>query len=180
MDPLYQLLQLGLTERVILYLRRHWFVFLKKLLTFIIEAIVPVLIYLGLINFAPDIFSNQSLMVILVLAVSLYYLFIWVILFYNWLDYYLDIWVITDKQVINVYQNGLWNRAVARQPLANIQDVMAEEKGIWPTLFHFGNIKIQTAGSEGHFILSEIPNVFEVAAKINDLVKYAPKDGLKK
>jgi hypothetical protein len=180
MDPLYQLLQLGLTERVILYLRRHWFIFFKKILIFIVEAIIPILIYLGLVNFAPDTFNNQALMAILVLAASLYYLFIWVVLFYNWLDYYLDIWVITDKQVIDVRQIGLWDRTVARQPLYNIQDVMAEEKGIWPTLLHFGNVKIQTAGTEEHFLLSEIPNAFEVAAKINDLIKYAPKDVLKK
>lgn len=179
MDPLYQLLQLGLTERVILYLRRHWFVFFRRILLFLAEAAVPILVYIGLVNFLSDIFNNQPLITLLFLAAGIYYLFIWVIFFNSWLDYYLDVWVVTDKQIIAVRQVGIFNRTVARQPLYRIQDVIAESKGALPTLLHFGNVKIQTAGQEGHFLLAEIPNVFEVAAKINDLIKYAPKEVLK-
>lgn len=180
MDPLYQLLQLDLTERVILYLRRHWFVFFRRILLFLVKAVVPVLVYVGLVNFLPDIFNNIPLITLLFLAAGIYYLFIWVIFFNSWIDYYLDIWVVTDKQVINVHQVGIFNRTVARQPLYRIQDVIAESKGVWPTLLHFGNVKIQTAGQEGHFFLAEVPNPFEVAAKINDLIKYAPKEVLQK
>lgn len=180
MDPLYKLLQLGLTERVILYLRRHWFIFFKKILLFLIEAAVPVLIYAGLINFLPNIFNNRQLILVLFMAAGIYYLFIWVMLFNSWLDYYLDIWVVTDKQVIDVRQNGIFNRLVVRQPLYRIQDVLAESKGVWSTIFHFGNVKIQTAGQEARFLLAEVHNPFEVAAKINDLIKYAPKDVLQK
>lgn len=180
MDPLYQLLQLGLTERVIFCLRRHWSTFSRKILLFLIEAIIPILIYIGLVNFWPDVFNNQVLITLLFLAASIYYFFIWVILFNSWINYYLDIWVVTDKQIIAVQQKDIFNRTVARQPLYRIQDVTAESKGYLPTLFHYGNIKIQTAGPEEHFILEQIPNVFEVAAKINDLIKYAPKEVLEK
>lgn len=179
MEPLYNLLQLSLTEKVILKLRRHWFIFFKNLLIFILEALIPVVIYFLLTNFWPDILANPTNATILFLVVTLYYLFIWVTLFYHWINYYLDIWVITDKQVICVQQNGIFNRTVSRQQLYRIQDVMAKSKGVWPTILRFGDVKIQSAGAEEHFLLEQVPNPFEVETKIENLVKYSPKDVLK-
>jgi hypothetical protein len=180
MDPLYKMLDLDLNEKVILRIHPHWFVFLKKVLIFLLEAIVPILIYLILVNFFPEVLSEERYTTLLFLGASLYYFFIWTILFYNWLDYYLDFWVVTNKQIIAISQCGLWNRKVIRQPLYNLQDTIAESKGFWATLFHFGDVKIQSAGPENLIIFSQIPNPFEIAAKINDLVKYSPKEVLKK
>lgn len=160
MVPLSQLLQLSLGERVILLLRHHWFIFFKKFLIFVIEVLVPVLIYFYLTNYRPEILTNQPLVALLTLAASLYYLFIWTMFFHTWLAYYLDVWVITDKQVIGVKQNGIFNRTVLRHPLYRIQDVMAESQGIFATFLHFGNVKIQTASAEQHLILEAMPESF--------------------
>jgi hypothetical protein len=55
---------------------------------------------------------------------------------------------------------------------------MAESQGMFATFLHFGNVKIQTAGTEERLMLESVPESFAVAAKINNLIKYVPKEGL--
>lgn len=177
MEPLYNLFHLSIGEKVILRLRRHWFIFFKRSLLFVIEAIVPLIIYILIANFSPDLLATQPTNVFIIFGTSIYLLFIWVIYFNSWINYYLDLWLITNKQIIDVNQVDIFNRQVSKAPLFRIQDVMAECKGFFPTLLDFGNVYIQTAGSseEERFILKQIPHPFEVANKINDLIKYTPK-----
>jgi uncharacterized membrane protein YdbT with pleckstrin-like domain len=171
MDPIYQMFHLDFNERVIYKTRPHWFIFFKKIIIFLIEAIVPVIIYAVINNFFPELLIDQRVFALLFLGASLYYLFIWLILFYNWVDYYLDMFIITDKQIIDVAQRGIFNRRLAQYPLSRIQDVMVESKGIFPTMLHFGDLHIQTAGAQARTCFDNIPEPFLVADKINDLIK---------
>jgi len=171
MNPLYKLFQLNLTEQVILVLRRHWFVFFKKVLIFLIWNAVPLIIYAILNNFFPKILVSYSANTLIIMGISAYYLFLWLVLFNTWVNYYLDMWVLTNQEIIDAKQKGLFNRSVARQPLNRVQDVKAISKGYCQTFFHYGNVEVQTAGENKNFIFEEVPNPFEVADKINDLVR---------
>ncbi len=171
MDPIYRLFNLDFAERVIYKTRPHWFIFFKKLLVFLIEAAVPIIIYGIIINFYPTLLIDQRVFAILFLAASLYYFFVWLILFYNWVDYYLDLFIITDKQIIDVAQAGIFNRTVVKYPLFRVQDVMAESKGVFPTILHFGDLNIQTAGAAQRTSFKNIPEPFNVADRINNLIK---------
>ena len=171
MNPLYKLLHLNLTERVILVLRRHWFVFFKKVLVFLIWNLAPVIIYAILNNFYPEIIVSENSMALLLLLGSGFYLFLWLTLFYTFTDYYLDMWVVTNQEIIDVKQKGLFHRVVVKQPLSRIQDVEAKSQGFSQTFLNYGEVKIQTAGAEGKFVFEEIPNPYKIADKINDLVK---------
>jgi len=178
MIPSYRLFRLEFNEKIILSLRRHWFVFFQKILKFIFWTILPLIVYLFLQSFFVEILTHPFIGPLLIVAASLYYLFIWLMLFYDWVDYYLDIWLVTDRQIINVRQIGLFNRTVSKQPLTRVQDVMAESKGFLPTFLHYGTVYIQTAGSAERFVFEQIPNPFKVADKINNLVKYLPPQPL--
>lgn len=165
---------LDFTERVIYKTRPHWFVFFKKILIFLIEALVPVIIFAVINNFFPELLIDRRVFALLFLAASLYYLFIWLILFYNWVDYYLDLFIITDKQIIDVAQRGIFNRKLAQYPLSRVQDVMVESRGVFSTLLRFGDLNVQTAGAQARTCFNNIPEPFFVADKINDLIKRLP------
>jgi len=105
------------------------------------------------------------------MGISLGYLFLWLVLFNNWVNYYLDIWVVTNQEIISVDQKGLFNHTVARQPISRIQDVKATSQGYAQTFLNFGNVEIQTAGENANFIFEEVPSPFKVADKINDLAE---------
>ncbi|MCX7778930.1 MAG: PH domain-containing protein [Patescibacteria group bacterium] len=165
------LLQLDLDEKVIFFLRRHWFIFFKKILNSLLLGSLPFLTYFVLKIYFPHLLADKIVYPLLVLVASLYLLFTWISLFHAWIDYYFDLWVVTNKQIIDVEQAGLFSRTLSKQPLIRVQDIMAESKGFFPTLFRFGNVYIQTAGAKERFIFRDIKNPYEVSQKINKLVR---------
>jgi len=144
-------------EKIILSMHRHWFVLLGKLGSFIGLALGPAIVWIIGHSLAGwPLQSNSSGFGIAVVVASLYYLFIWIVLFGFWLDYYLDYFLVTDRRVVDIEQSGLFNRSIAELRLYRIQDVTSEVKGFWPTILRFGNVYIQTAGTEERFVFEQV------------------------
>ena len=74
-----------------------------------------------------------------------------------WIDYYLDAFVITDKRILDIDQIGLFRHTVSEFRMDKVQDVTIEVPNFSATFFHYGNIKIQTAG-ESFFSINEVPS----------------------
>lgn len=144
-------------EKIILFLRRHWFIFLIRIFLVLILIIILVVIYIFFTavnsNFRESVFFN-----LLLFGESLAILFIWNFFFILWLDYYLDAWIVTNERIINIEQRGFFIRKISELKLTKIQDVASEIIGVIPTLLNYGNIHVQTAGEEKHFIFFQIPN----------------------
>jgi hypothetical protein len=111
----------------------------------------------------------------------IYYLAIWEFFFTEFVSYYLDLWIITNDRLIGIEQEALFARTVAELDLYKIQDITSEVKGIFPTIFNFGNVFIQTAAEEGRFHLKNVPDPHNLRRKIMDLAeedrKYHVKTG---
>ncbi|HAO81234.1 MAG: hypothetical protein UV57_C0044G0008 [Parcubacteria group bacterium GW2011_GWD2_43_10] len=161
-------------EKVILELRRHWFSFFRQAFIYLILLVGPLLAYYFIDKFEFSLWShiyNGGLAeVITRLAISLYYLGVWVFFFHTWLDYYLDVWIITNERVLSLEQRGVFSRRVSELRLGRIQDVASEVKGMWETFLHFGNVNIQTAGEQPNFLFHQVPNPYEVAERLMRLV----------
>ena len=154
-------------EKVVLQLHRHWFVFFLKILTVLILAGLPSLGVWLWNHSAHWMLADDSLgYALLVMLGSAYALFLWMLLYGFWLDYSLDYFVVTNKRVVDIEQSGLFDRTVAEQLLNRVQDVTHEVKGFWPTIFHYGNVYIQTAGEKERFIFEDVPNPDKVVAAI--------------
>lgn len=156
-------------EKIILLLRRHYLILLSKLAFWATVAILPPIFYLLFKDtlVLKSLFGNQYLEPITMLFISTYYLYVWLFAFHSFVDYYLDVWVVTSHRIINMEQKGLFARSVSEQKLFRVQDVTAELKGVFSTLFDFGTVYIQTAGEEPRFTFKQIPNPNRVAKKIN-------------
>jgi uncharacterized membrane protein YdbT with pleckstrin-like domain len=74
--------------------------------------------------------------------------------------------LITDKNITQVLQKGLFNRQMSQLSFANVEDVTSIKKGIFATMFNFGTLKIETAGEQEHFIFEYCPNPNEYAKQI--------------
>jgi len=155
-------------ERVILFLRRHWFIFLMRLLLIITAIIGLVLIYV-FFNLTAENFPESDYFNLLLFGESLGTLFIWNLFFILWIDFYLDAWIVTNERIINVNQKGFFNRDISELKLTKIQDVTSEIIGVVPTLLKYGNIYVQTAGEKERFVFFQIPNPNEVKNTIVQL-----------
>ncbi len=65
--------------------------------------------------------------------------------------------VITDKNITQVLQGGLFNRKVSQLTMANVEDVTAIQHGIFATLFDFGELRVETAGEQENFVFTFCP-----------------------
>jgi hypothetical protein len=152
-------------EEVILLLRRHPFILVRQNLIYLLYFSIPIVVYvLGKTLFT--FILSFPLYPIFILIVSLYYSFFSMFLLIEWIDYYFDAWVITNKRLIDVEQIGLFRRIVSETRLEKIQDVTFEIKGIFGTLFHYGNIHVQTAAEAQRFIFKNIPDPGDIKTKI--------------
>ncbi len=163
-------------EEVVIHLWRHWFIFFKLSLMFTGLTLALPLVYILLINIWPNVSSNPVFQAIFTVFALSYYLIMLVFLLTAWTETYLDVWTVTTERIINREQNGLFNRVVSELDLGVIQDVTAEQKGLFPTILHYGDVYIQTAGTTERFIFEQIPNPYKVAKIIQKLNEHARKD----
>jgi uncharacterized membrane protein YdbT with pleckstrin-like domain len=170
---------LSKNEKIIFLIRHHWLIPFKIAIFYLFLALIPFLGYYLINRFIPEFLNQLSSDIanlISILSLSAYYLLVLLFFFHSWLDYYLDLWIITNERVIDIEQKGFFSRIVAEHKLSRIQDVSSEVRGILPTLFHYGNVKIQTAGEEQLFIFEKVPHPQELSRKIHELVENAVKE----
>lgn len=144
-------------ERVILLLRRHPFVFFLVAFAFLLLALLP--FGLRLLLPFPVLTSLQGTAWegVILLAGSAYYLFVWLFFAFAWIDYYLDLWIVTDERIVSIEQAGLFHRVISEQRLIRVQDVTSEIRGILPTVVHYGQVFVQTAGERERFVFEQVP-----------------------
>lgn len=144
-------------ETIILFLRRHWFIFFMRLLLIIVSIIVLIAIYFIFFSLNSN-FQESAYHNLFLFGESLATLFVWNFFFILWLDYYLDAWIVTNERIINIEQRGFFMRNISELKLTKIQDVTSEITGVIPTLLNYGNIYVQTAAEKERFTFYQIPN----------------------
>lgn len=158
--------QLRENEKMLLVIRKHWFLMAGPVLVFIILVTLPLL--LRSIIFLPAELEAEF-GYLFPLGYILYALSLLILLFFAWTVYYLDQWMVTSERLIDIEQHGLFSREVSEIPLHRVQDVTMEVHGLLETLLHFGTIKIQTAG-EREFLIRGVPHLTEIK---DTILKYA-------
>lgn len=147
-------------EKVIHEIRRHWYVLLTESFFVVILFLIPWAVFFGIDALNVRLSQGEGS---LFFFFSTLWLFVtWIIFMVVWTNYYLDVWLITNKRIIDIEQFGLFKRDVSEFRLDRIQDVTIEVKGILPTLLHFGDIHVQTAGEARMFIIKAVPNPYKV------------------
>jgi uncharacterized membrane protein YdbT with pleckstrin-like domain len=156
-------IQLETDERVLIQVRKHWFILFTQMLGLILGGIFPLVAYslFHAMGFF-DALSTTSLSIPIPAVVALYacwLLIIWMAIFNVWTNYYLDVWTITNKRLIAIDQCGLFNRSTGSFRLERLQDLNVHVNGIIATFLNFGTLEAQTAaGSEEEFRASGLPN----------------------
>lgn len=164
------------TEKIFLLIRRHWFTYsIFWILTFlmILPIIVVVIIWVGGLLEITPLVGN-----FIILGGSIYSLGILALLLYGFVDYYLDIYVVTDRRIVDIRQNGFFRREISELYLREVQDVNAKVLGFFPTVLHFGEVIIQTAGEIDNFIFHGVPHPYQISKIIVDLHESVVKEAV--
>jgi uncharacterized membrane protein YdbT with pleckstrin-like domain len=153
-------------ERVVLLIRRHPFFIIMHVIFLVILAVIPAAVYKSFFLFI----SSHDLTTTFFFVYSLWCLFIWSSIFYALTMYTLDVWIVTDRRIIDSAQHGFFNRTVSELHISRIQDISVQTKGVIQTFIKFGDLQVQTAGTEDKFRFVQIPHPERVKDEIMKLV----------
>jgi len=157
-------------EKTILFLRRHWIEILGMFLSLIGYLVIPAIFYLVLTTSGIET-TAIAWQTFGILGLCIYSLVGLLLLMTLFTDYYLDTWIVTTERIVNIEQLGLFSRVISTLHLNQIQDVTAETNGFFETIFTYGNVRIQTAGSTERFHFKNIDNPEDVKNTIVQLVE---------
>lgn len=158
-------------EENVFFLRSHWFTLLPVILGFLVILVLPFAVWYGVNIGNPEFFATPGYAALYVLGASMFFLYAWLFLFQNFIDYFLDIWIITTHRVIDIEQHGLFGRTTSELLLDRVQDVSSEVKGFIHTIFDYGNVHVQTAGERERFVFEKVPHPVHVSKRILELAE---------
>ena len=158
-------------EKVLLFLRRHLITNLDWALIALILALIP-----PLISLIP-LFSDIDLFGILrlpsrfsIFFLIFYYSSIFSFMLVNLMSWFYNSGIVTTRRIMDIDLHDLVYKDVATTRLSSVQDVTYVQTGFVRSLFHFGNVQIQTAAERGHFEIEAVPHPDKVSHLIEDFM----------
>jgi len=154
-------------EIVVLFLRQHLIVNLGWVLLAILLIFAPIVVF-------PLIISALGLTI----AVPPNYLFIGALFWYvgtfgfvlaKFLGWYFNIYIITNERIVDIDFYYLLYKHFSQAELTKIQDLSYVSGGIVATFFHYGNVRIQTAGEMPNLEFDRVPRPDKVVETIRSL-----------
>ena len=110
---------------------------------------------------------NPQAQQIAALVGAIWVLFWLVTAYFLWYQYQHDIWILTNQRLIDSNKKNWFNHDLSSADLVNLQDISVVTNGIFPTLFHYGDVRCETAGRTSVFTLNEISEPATVLSAID-------------
>jgi len=160
-------------EQVLLLLRRHPITQVGWFLTALLLAVVPFLFNaIGMLAFLPGNYQFA--------ATIGWYLIIVGFALESFLSWFYNVYIITDERIIDVDFYNLLYHNISSAKLDNIEDITTEAGGVLASLFSFGTVKVQTAGSVTEFDFEDVPQPAKVTAFLNEMLLEEEREELEK
>lgn len=153
-------------EKVVHVIKKHWITFSWSLFKVFIILLIPFL----LIYFLFATMWGTIVFFVIIIIGLVYGVFEWV----NW---YFDSLIITNKRIIDIDQKSIFSRKVSEAYYDKIQDVTFETTGFFSTMFNYGKINIQTAGSKEVMQMDHVENPKKIQEMIMELQQKIKGEG---
>jgi ABC-type multidrug transport system fused ATPase/permease subunit len=155
-------------EQIYLVIREHWVHLLLKIFVWVFFSAALVVFNRFAQTNIPALFVGawgQTTS----LFTQVYTLFLTLALFLIFVIYYLNIQIITGIRVVDISQEGLFSHTISELHIDKIEDATSETNGILGTVFNYGNVYVQTAGTVERFEFHNVPNPAAIEKLVLDL-----------
>ena len=150
-------------EEVYLLLRSHPFTQIGWILSSIFFFIV-----LFILNFFIQSFFNLGQILIMNLFSIIFILsYIW----FNVLNWYFNVGIVTSIRVIDIDFYAILYKEITIAQLEKIEDITVKSGGYFESIFDYGSIFIQTAGTEENIEFINVPHPTDAVQLINKLLR---------
>lgn len=150
-------------EEVLLVVRSHPISQLSWIINGFILIFILILIDITLFNSLTFIHFIVVNLICSFLVVS----FLW----FNFLAYFFNIGIITNQRIIDVDYRTVFYKDVSETIYSKIEDVSAKSTGMFQSFFDYGDVYIQTAGSNNNLQFESVSKPSQVVKKIISLIE---------
>lgn len=161
LHPTYKFETQKANEHLFLLVRAHPFTQLGWIINTV--ALVFLLIFLNFF-FAYFLSSTQLIYLNVFVGVAIFS-YAW----YNFLSWYFNVGVITNERIVDIDFYNILYKEVSEANISKVEDVTSKVGGFFGSFFSFGDVFVQTAGTEKNIEFLGVPNPTEIVSLINDL-----------
>jgi len=154
-------------EIIILLVRRDLITNVPWIAAAIVLIFIPILISSFSSLFTP--FFNFSIQTQLV-GVLFYYLIVFGFILIEFTLWYFNIGLVTNKRIVDFDVSGILSKHVSETRLNLIEDVSYIQVGSVRTIFNYGDVVMQTAGSLPNFEFDRAPEPARIVRIIGDMI----------
>lgn len=157
-------------ERIIFFLRQHFAVNIPWILIVIVLLLIP--IFGGAFAFeqvaamVPDMPDAYFLVLPII-----WYIGVFGYALMSFLHWYFNIYILTNERIVDIDWVNILYKKFSTTKLDKIQDVSFKQAGFTDLIFNYGNVYVQTAGSEQNFEFISVPQADVVVHQINEMIK---------
>lgn len=151
--------QLKPEEEVLEVVREDFFPHLPKILLFAVWFIVPWFFLFPLLR--AGVFGVVAFLLLVLTSAVFGYR--------EYLKWSHTVFVITDRRIIDIEQNGLFDRVFSEVSFPQVDEVSYKIKGFFPTLLRYGVLVIKTTGNAADLEFVRLRGPARLHDLINDL-----------
>ncbi len=156
-------------EILLLFLRRHFITNLSWFLKAIAMGLIPIIFeFLSAFGFYSSNFVSPAGKLV---VYGFYYFFIFSgYIFVNYMTWFYNISLVTNIRIVDIDFSEVVFEHVAATKLSQVEDVSYAQIGLFRSLFDYGDVHVQTAGSASNFEFLAVPHPENVIRIINNLL----------
>lgn len=154
-------------EDIILLIRKHPASYILKFFLFIALLFFP-LLFLTIMK----TLMGEDMSYVLWIGSSLVFLLLALtVLMDTYFKWFYSVNIITTERIVDVDFNDVLHHKYAEAQLEKIEDVSHRPVGILSSLFDYGDVNIQTAGTKPEFVFDSVPRPRDVQDTLLDLLE---------
>ncbi len=158
-------------ESIVLFLRSYFVTNLSWIFLSIVLVILPMALAMFLPNMHISFLTSETASHFTTIFVLLYYLIVFSYIFLSFLTWFYNVFIVTTERIVDINYSDIVVHNMAETNLSHIEDVRYTQSGFIPSFFNYGDLFVQTAGTEENFKASSIPKPGEATDIITGLME---------
>ena len=77
-----------------------------------------------------------------------------------------DVIIVTNEKIAQVLYKTIFNRKISQLSIGDVQDVTVYQEGVFPRIFKYGTVVIETAGEQANYKFTYVPDPYQRAKNI--------------
>jgi len=162
-------------EEVILFLRQHIVLLLPTVVVGLLMALAPTIVFPLLMRIVRS--PIEIPWGYITVGTVFWYVLTFGIVLSRFIHWFFNIFIVTDHRIIDIDFINLLYKEFSETKLSRIQDISYNTKGIFATMWNYGDVMIQTAGEQSNFEFESVPRPAAVVDVVSDLIATIKEEG---